>query len=129
VRALIVDDSRAMRTILKGILKGLGFETFEAGHGKEALERLKEVGATDLALVDWNMPEMNGLEFVQAVRAQQAYEETRLVMITTETDMARVTAALEAGANEYLMKPFTKESMLDKLTILGLAGPPPELGN
>jgi CheY-like chemotaxis protein len=60
VRALIVDDSRAMRTILKGILKGLGFETFEAGHGKEALERLREVGATDLALVDWNMPEMNG---------------------------------------------------------------------
>jgi two-component system chemotaxis response regulator CheY len=129
VRALIVDDSRAMRTILRGILKGLGFETFEAGHGKEALERLKEVGATDLALVDWNMPEMNGLEFVQAVRAQQAYEETRLVMITTETDMARVSAALEAGANEYLMKPFTKESMLDKLTILGLTGPPPELGN
>lgn len=122
MRALIVDDSRAMRTILKGILKGLGFETFEAGHGKEGLERLQEVGATDLALVDWNMPEMNGLEFVQAVRAVQAYEETRVVMITTETDMARVTAALEAGANEYLMKPFTKESMLDKLTILGLAG-------
>jgi two-component system chemotaxis response regulator CheY len=111
-----------MRTILKGILKGLGFETFEAGHGKEALDRLAEVGATDLALVDWNMPEMNGLEFVQAVRAQVAYEGTRLVMVTTETDMGRVSAALEAGANEFLMKPFTKEGMLDKLTLLGLAG-------
>jgi two-component system chemotaxis response regulator CheY len=122
MRALIVDDSRAMRTILKGILKGLGFETFEAGHGKEGLDRLAEVGATDLALVDWNMPEMNGLEFVQAVRAQLAYEGTRLVMVTTETDMGRVSAALEAGANEFLMKPFTKEGMLDKLTLLGLAG-------
>ena len=128
MRALIVDDSRAMRTILRGILKGLGFETFEAGHGKEGLQRLEEVGATDLALVDWNMPEMNGLEFVQAVRGVQAYDDTRLVMITTETDMARVSAALEAGANEYLMKPFTKESMLDKLAILGLAAAP-EMGN
>ena len=122
MKALIVDDSRAMRTILKGILKGLGFETFEAGHGKEGLERLLEVGTPDLALVDWNMPEMNGLEFVKAVRAQEANAEMRLMMITTETDMGRVTAALEAGANDYLMKPFTKESMMDKLAILGLAG-------
>jgi two-component system chemotaxis response regulator CheY len=122
MRALIVDDSRAMRTILKGILKGLGFETFEAGHGKEALARLTEVGVPDLALVDWNMPEMNGLEFVQAVRSEAGNAEMRLLMITTETDMGRVTAALEAGANDYLMKPFTKESMLDKLAILGLAG-------
>jgi two-component system chemotaxis response regulator CheY len=126
MRALIVDDSRAMRMVLKGILKTLGFETFEAGHGKEGLERLQEVGATDLALVDWNMPEMNGLEFVQAVRAIDAYGDTRLVMITTETDMARVSAALEAGANEYLMKPFTKEAVLDKLALLGLAA---ESGN
>jgi two-component system chemotaxis response regulator CheY len=122
MRALIVDDSRAMRTILKGILKGLGFETFEAGHGKEGLARLTEVGVPDLALVDWNMPEMNGLEFVQAVRSEAGNAEMRLLMITTETDMGRVTAALEAGANDYLMKPFTKESMLDKLAILGLAG-------
>jgi two-component system chemotaxis response regulator CheY len=121
MRALIVDDSRAMRTILRGILKGLGFETFEAGHGKEGLTRLAEVGVPDLALVDWNMPEMNGLEFVQAVRATEANAEMRVLMITTETDMGRVTAALEAGANDYLMKPFTKESMVDKLAILGLA--------
>ena len=121
MRALIVDDSRAMRTILKGILKGLGFETFEAGHGKEGLQRLLEVGAPDLALVDWNMPEMNGLEFVQAVRAQIAYEGMRLVMVTTETELARLTDALEAGASEYIMKPFTRDAILVKLDLLGIS--------
>ena len=123
MRALVVDDSRALRMLMKKILVEMGFEIVEAGHGKEALERLAAVGSVTLALVDWNMPEMNGLEFVQAVRAQEAYEGMRLVMVTTETDMGRVSAALEAGANEFLMKPFTKESMLDKLAMLGLANP------
>jgi len=126
-----------MRLILKRIVAQLGFDVVEAGNGQEAMDYLTanvldgDGEIPGLALVDWNMPEMNGLEFVQAVRAQQAYEEMRLVMVTTETDMARVSAALEAGANEFLMKPFTKESMLDKLAMLGLTTPPtpPESGN
>jgi two-component system, chemotaxis family, chemotaxis protein CheY len=122
MRALIVDDSRAIRTIIRGIVKELGFETVEAGHGREALDRLKQTGAVDLALVDWNMPEMNGFEFVQAVRADRAFDGTRLVMVTTETEMADVARALEAGANEYLMKPFTKDAMVEKLAMLGLIG-------
>ncbi len=121
MRALVVDDSRATRTILRQILKEIGFEVSEAGHGREALERLKEIGTPDLALVDWNMPEMNGFEFVRAVRADHAYDSMRLMMVTTETKMEQVAKALEAGANEYVMKPFTKDVILEKLDLLGIA--------
>lgn len=121
MRALVVDDSRATRTILRRILKEIGFEVSEAGHGREALERLKEIGTPDLALVDWNMPEMNGFEFVRAVRADHAYDSMRLMMVTTETEMEQVAKALEAGANEYVMKPFTKDVILEKLDLLGIA--------
>jgi two-component system chemotaxis response regulator CheY len=120
MRALVVDDSRAMRIVMRNILKAQGFETFEAGHGGEALERLKEKGPVQLALVDWNMPEMNGLEFVKAVRKDPQYDDMRMVMVTTEADISRMVEALDSGANEYLMKPFTKEALHDKLVIVGL---------
>lgn len=123
VRALIVDDSRAMRMILGQILKEIGFEVSEAGHGREALERLKQLGKPALALVDWNMPEMNGLEFVRAVRAEPDYDDLCLMMVTTETEMPQVVVALEAGANEYVMKPFTKAIILQKLQLLGITQP------
>lgn len=119
MRALVVDDSRATRMMIGKILKELGFEVTEAGHGKEALERLKELGPADLALVDWNMPEMNGYDFVRAVRADPQYDGMRMMMVTTETDMPQVIKALEAGANEYAMKPFTKEVIVEKLQLLG----------
>jgi two-component system, chemotaxis family, chemotaxis protein CheY len=119
MRALIVDDSRAIRSIIKSILKGLGFETLEAGHGREGLDRLQESGPVELAMVDWNMPEMNGFEFVKAVRAEAKFQDMQLVMCTTETDIGDVARALEAGANEYLMKPFNKEAVLEKLALLG----------
>jgi two-component system chemotaxis response regulator CheY len=122
VRALIIDDSRSMRSILGRMLTGLGFEVVEAGNGKEALQRLEEPGKFDLALVDWNMPEMNGFEFVRAVRAKQTYDGVLLMMVTTETEMENVVRALAAGANEYVMKPFTKEVILEKLQIFGMAG-------
>ena len=120
MNALVIDDSRAMRAILKRILVEIGFEVTQAGHGRQALEGLERVGKFDLALVDWNMPEMNGLEFVQAVRANTSYDDMSLMMVTTETEMSQVMRALDAGANEYLMKPFTKELLLEKLDILGL---------
>lgn len=120
MRALVIDDSRAIRLILGQILKALKFDIIEAGHGLEALEKLKESGPVDLALVDWNMPEMNGYEFVCEVRKDDQYKDMKLMMVTTETEMANVIKALEAGANEYVMKPFTKDMIVEKLTLMGI---------
>lgn len=119
MRALVIDDSRAIRTILTSMLKKLGFEVVEAANGKEGIERLRQ-GAIDVATVDWNMPEMNGYEFVTAVRSDRIFDATRLVMVTTETEMNQVARAIEAGANEYVMKPFTRDIIEDKFRILGL---------
>ena len=120
MNALVIDDSKAMRSILKKILNEVGFDVVQAGDGRQALEGLARVGKFDLALVDWNMPEMSGIEFIEAVRAEKAYDEMSLMMVTTETEMSQVVRALDTGANEYLMKPFTKELLLEKLAILGL---------
>jgi len=123
MRALVVDDSRAMRAILSRILREAGFEVLEAEHGREALELLRKHHVTqpfELALVDWNMPEMGGYELIRAVRAEDAFRDVRLVMVTTENEIEQVAKALEAGADEYAMKPFTKEVILEKLAILGL---------
>ncbi len=120
MKALVIDDSRAMRTILSRILTTIGFDVFEAGDGKQGLEQMSAVADVAIALVDWNMPEMNGFEFVQAVRALDAYDSTKLMMVTTETEMDQVLKALEAGADEYVMKPFTKEVILEKLGLLGI---------
>lgn len=106
--------------ILRNALQEAGFEVLEAEHGLSGLERLKEVGSVDLATVDWNMPEMNGLEFVSAVRANNAHSGMILMMITTETEFEQLEQAMQAGANEYLMKPFTRDLLLGKLSILGL---------
>ena len=122
MRALIVDDSKAMRSILGRMLRGLDFEVVEAANGREGLERLRGGGKVDLALVDWNMPEMNGFDFVRAVRAEYIYDGVLLMMVTTETEMENVVRALAAGANEYVMKPFTREVILEKLQIFGMAG-------
>lgn len=122
MKALVVDDSRTMRSILGRILKQLGFEVSEAGDGVEAIERLTAApAAPDVALVDWNMPNMNGFELVKAVRANQAWSAMRLVMVTTESDLERVQSALAAGADEYVMKPFTAEALQEKLAMIGVA--------
>jgi len=121
VRALIVDDSRAMRTILGKMVASLGFEVTTAIHGKDALEQLAAGARPDLMLVDWNMPEMNGFELLQSVRSDAAYASSKIIMVTTETEVQRIAAALAAGANEYIMKPFTPEVIKEKLSLLGLA--------
>lgn len=123
MRALVIDDSRAIRLILGQMLKEFGFEVFDAGNGVEALSRLKEKGKVELALVDWNMPEMNGLEFVCAVRKDKTYDDMRMMMVTTETEIAQVVKALEAGANEYVMKPFTKDIIREKIHLMGISIP------
>ncbi|HVW36287.1 MAG TPA: response regulator [Pirellulales bacterium] len=120
MRALVIDDSKPIRSILGKFLRELGFDITEAANGKLALDELSRLGPPDLALVDWNMPEMNGLEFVQSVRANHRYDQMPMMMVTTETDMERVAAALDAGANEYVMKPFTKDVILEKLQLLGM---------
>ncbi len=123
MKALIVDDSRVMRSILKRFLASEGFDTLiEAGDGAEALERLKDAGVVDLALVDWNMPRMNGFDFLVSMRANRAFDSVRVMMVTTEAEASQMSRALEAGANEYVMKPFTTEILRDKLLILGLGG-------
>lgn len=123
MNALVIDDSKAMRSIIKKILVEIGFNVVQAGNGRQALEGLERVGKFDIALVDWNMPEMNGIEFVQAVRQDPAYDDMQLMMVTTEIEMSQVVKALDTGADEYLMKPFTKELLLEKLGILGLVDP------
>lgn len=120
MKALVIDDSRATRTILRGMLESIGFDVVEADNGSTGLEVLKSEDGVDIALVDWNMPVMSGYEFVQEVRQDSHYDELRLMMVTTETEMEQVVRALEAGANEYVMKPFSPEIIVDKLKILGL---------
>jgi len=119
MQALIVDDSSTMRKILKSILAGAGFEVIEAKCGAEALECLRQKCA-DLALLDWNMPEMSGIELLGKVRSDRSYDGMKVMMVTTESDEVEVERALQEGAYEYVMKPFTRDSILDKLQIIGL---------
>jgi two-component system chemotaxis response regulator CheY len=120
MHALVIDDSRATRRIIKDMLQQLGFHVREAGNGREGLERLTEAKLPDVVLVDWNMPEMDGLEFIKAVRAQPEYADLPLMMVTTETEMERVALAFLAGVNEFVMKPFDAETIELKLHLLGM---------
>jgi two-component system chemotaxis response regulator CheY len=123
MQALVIDDSRAMRAILGRILRNLGFEVREAEHGLAGLERLREPVKTDLVLVDWNMPVMDGLGFLKAVRLAGDLGDFRIIIVTTETETSRMAEALAEGADEYVMKPFTEEMILRKLETLGLGAP------
>ena len=121
-RALVVEDSSTTRHIIAGMLQRGGYGVLEARDGVEALDLLRgAAGVPDVALVDWNMPTMDGLAFVRAVRGTSAFDRMRILMITTENDLVHVTRALDAGADEYLMKPFTEEMVSDKLALLGVA--------
>jgi len=121
MKALVVDDSRAMRSILKRAMSDNGFEVMEADNGRHALDYVGANGPVDVVLVDWNMPEMNGLEFVSRVRAESKYDHMRLIIVSIESDQNHVQEALAAGCDEYLMKPFSDQALSDKLEMLGLA--------
>jgi len=107
--------------IIGRIIREIGFEIIEAGDGQEGLDRLEANGVPELILVDWNMPNMNGYEFVVAIRANSAYDKALIMMVTTESEVGQITKALDAGANEYVMKPFTADIIRDKLAILGVS--------
>ncbi|SNS60679.1 two-component system, chemotaxis family, response regulator CheY [Geodermatophilus pulveris] len=120
MRALVIDDSRAMRRIVGAALEGLGYETRQAGHGREALDVLQEGWTPDLCTIDWNMPVMDGLQFVSAVRANPAWRRLTLMMVTSESEQGQIVRALAAGAHEYVIKPFTADALRDKLALLGM---------
>jgi len=121
MKALVVDDSRAMRMILRKQLSAQGFQVVEASQGQEALACLREHGATfQIALIDWNMPVMSGLELIKAIRADRELSPLPVLMVTSELEMSSVAQALAAGATEYLMKPFTPEGLNEKLGLMGV---------
>ena len=120
-KVMVVDDSRTIRIILTKMLTELGFEVCPAGDGKEALEVVgREQGSFSAIMADWNMPEMNGLELVKHLRSDPRLSAVPIMMITTETETRQVMAALEAGANEYVMKPFSRDIIADKLRLMGV---------
>jgi len=120
MKALVVDDSAGMRAYLRMVLRGAGMEVTEAKNGVEALRVLASTPGVGVALLDWNMPEMDGYELLLRLRSNTAFDSMRIVMVTTETDVSRISKALDHGADEYVMKPFTREVILDKLQMIGL---------
>ncbi|SNS23983.1 two-component system, chemotaxis family, response regulator CheY [Granulicella rosea] len=121
MKALVVDDSKAIRNMLARILVRNGFEVLQAEGGFEALNLLEgEDTDLDLMCVDFNMPEMNGLELLAEMRDQPRFDDLPVMMVTTETHVEFITSALACGANEYVMKPFTEDMIADKLRVLGL---------
>ena len=119
MRALIVDDSRFVRGYLRGMLEERGIACDEAADGHAGLELLHGENNFELALVDWNMPVMNGLEMLRQLRAD-GFRDLKVMMVTTEAENDYIVRALEAGADEYLMKPFDDEALDEKLALLGL---------
>jgi two-component system, chemotaxis family, chemotaxis protein CheY len=120
MRALIVDDSRPIRRYVRHLLEQQGVECLEADNGQSALAAMERC-ACDLALVDVNMPVMGGLECVKAMRGHPQMRSMKILMVTSEADHVFIEAALEAGADEYLMKPFDADTLICKLQMIGCA--------
>jgi len=123
MRALVVDDSRFIRSYLHSLFAEHGVECMEAADGRQGLACLRDSGPFTVALVDWNMPVMTGYELLQAVRADHELDATKIVMVTTEAENDHIEAALLAGADEYLVKPFDEAGLFDKLRMAGVDEP------
>ena len=117
---LVVDDSKVIRKVARHILETLDFEVREAGDGREALDSCLAT-PPDVILLDWNMPVMSGMDFLRALRESTIAQRPKVVFCTTENGMAYIRAAIEAGADEYVMKPFDRETLESKLQIVGMA--------
>ena len=120
MRALVIDDSRSMRMYLASLIEEQGWQTDTACDGKDALRVLNERGAFDVATVDWDMPVMDGHSFVCAVRGDPRFRRMKLLMLTARDSTDEVVKALEAGADDYLMKPVTAEMLQEKMRLIGL---------
>ncbi|WP_422057159.1 response regulator [Sphingomonas sp.] len=116
---LVVDDSKVIRKVARHILETLNFEVREAGDGREALEACL-AASPDVVLLDWNMPVMSGMDFLRALKDSGIANKPKVVFCTTENGMAYIRAAIEAGADEYVMKPFDRETLESKLQIVGV---------
>lgn len=116
---LLVDDSRVIRKVARRILEDLDFDCREAADGSEALKACRQ-DMPDLILLDWNMPVMNGLDFLKTLRKEPSGESPKVVFCTTENDMTHITEALRHGADEYIMKPFDSDIIASKLAEVGL---------
>jgi two-component system chemotaxis response regulator CheY len=112
---LVVDDSRATRAFMRRLLEAEGWKVSEAADGQLALAHFLFGDPVDLALVDWNMPVMNGLELIETLRARPEFAKVKLVMMTSETETNQMARALEAGANDYMMKPFLPEALIERV--------------
>jgi len=117
---LVVDDSKVIRKVARHILETLNFQVSEAGYGRDALESCL-ASAPDVVLLDWNMPVMTGMEFLRALKDSAVTQRPKVVFCTTENGIAHIRAAIEAGADEYVMKPFDRETLESKLQIVGMA--------
>lgn len=121
-RALILEDSRVMRALLARMLLELGFEAVPAGHVEEALDLLRGESGVELALVDWNLPGLSGMDFLRRLRADPSRRAIRVLVVSTEVGQHRIEEALREGAQEYLMKPFTRDMLAEKLALMGVEG-------
>lgn len=119
-RAIVVDDSRAMRALLRRGLQSFGYDVIDAGDGRDALKTLATTRIPDIALVDWNMPGMDGLTLIELLREDPAYDEMKIVMVSSESAPDRIERALHAGADDYIMKPFSGDALAERLGRLGL---------
>ena len=116
---LVVDDSSVIRKVARRILEGLDFHIAEAENGEEAVENCRRQ-MPDAILLDWNMPKMDGYDFLRELRRLPGGDKPKVVFCTTENDVAHIARALHAGANEYIMKPFDKDIVEAKFQEVGL---------
>ena len=116
MKILSVDDSSTTRQMIRNAVDVLGFEFLEAANGQEALEVLGMMeGTVDLILLDWNMPVMDGMQTLKALKANEKHRHIPVTMVTTEIDRHKVVAAIAGGAKNYVMKPFTQETLVGKI--------------
>jgi two-component system chemotaxis response regulator CheY len=120
MQALVIDDDPAILLMITSILNELGYQVTTADDGQQGLQYLTESSPPDVVLVDWNMPVMNGLEFVKSVRPQSQYNNLPIIMVTTELEMSQVALTMDAGVSEYIMKPFAPIMIIEKLQMVGV---------
>lgn len=118
-KCLIVDDSVVVRKLARMMIEDMGFDCAESGHGADALEKCK-VALPDMVLLDWNMPVMDGIEFMAALRDMPGGDAVKIIFCTTENDMPAIQQALAAGADEYIMKPFDSDILESKFREVGI---------